>query len=90
MDEKTKYAGDHFIKNIAFFGDADISETDETYKAAFDVAEALALEGYVVVDGGGPGVMEAATSGAEKGGGKTRKGCGEKGRKNRKIRHQHD
>src|SRR3990167_2343576 len=71
MDEKTKYAGDHFIKNIAFFGDADISETDETYKAAFDVAEALALEGYVVVDGGGPGVMEAATSGAEKGGGKT-------------------
>src|SRR3989344_446289 len=71
MDEKTKYAGDHFIKNIAFFGDADISETDETYKAAFDVAESLALEGYVVVDGGGPGVMEAATSGAEKGGGKT-------------------
>ena len=71
MDEKTKYAGKHIIKNIAFFGDADISETDETYKAAFDVAEALALEGYVVVDGGGPGVMEAATSGAEKGGGKT-------------------
>lgn len=71
MDEKTKYAGKRFIKNIAFFGDADISETDETYKAAFDVAETLAKEGYVVVDGGGPGVMEAATSGAEKGGGKT-------------------
>ena len=71
MDEKTKYAGKRFIKNIAFFGDADISETDETYKAAFDVAEVLAKEGYVVVDGGGPGVMEAATSGAVKGGGKT-------------------
>jgi hypothetical protein len=69
--EETKYAGKHFIKNIAFFGDADISEADETYKAAFDVAEALAREGYVVVDGGGPGVMEAATSGATKGGGKT-------------------
>jgi len=39
---------------------------DETYKAAFDVAEALAKEGYVIVDGGGPGVMHAATSGAEK------------------------
>jgi uncharacterized protein (TIGR00730 family) len=71
MDEKGKYAGKQFIKNIAFFGDADISETDETYKAAFDVAEVLAKAGYVVVDGGGPGVMEAATSGAVKGGGET-------------------
>jgi hypothetical protein len=71
MDEQGKYAGKHYIKNIAFFGDADISETDETYKAAFDVAEALARAGYVIVDGGGPGVMEAATSGAVKGGGKT-------------------
>ena len=71
MEEKNKYAGKKFIKNVAFFGDANISETDETYKAAFDVAEALAKEGYVIVDGGGPGVMKAATSGAVKGGGKT-------------------
>lgn len=71
MDEKSKYAGKHFIKNVAFFGDANISETDETYKAAFDVAEVLAKAGYVIVDGGGPGVMQAATSGAVKGGGKT-------------------
>lgn len=71
MEETAKYAGRHYIKNIAFFGDADISETDETYKGAFDVAEALAREGFVIVDGGGPGVMEAATSGAAKGGGKT-------------------
>lgn len=71
MEEHKKYASKRFIKNIAFFGDADISEADETYKAAFDVAEALAKEGYVIVDGGGPGVMEAATSGARKGGGKT-------------------
>ena len=71
MDEENKYASKKFIKNIAFFGDADISEADETYIAAFDVAEALAKEGYVVVDGGGPGVMEAATSGAKKAGGKT-------------------
>ncbi len=71
MDEKNKYASKRFIKNIAFFGDADISPADETYKAAFDVAEALAKEGYVIVDGGGPGVMEAATSGAEKANGET-------------------
>lgn len=70
VDEAKKYS-EHFIKNIAFFGDADISETDETYTSAFTVAEALAKEGYVIVDGGGPGVMEAATSGAAKGGGKT-------------------
>lgn len=71
MEEHKKYASKRFIKNIAFFGDADISEADETYKCAFDVAETLAKEGYVIVDGGGPGVMEAATSGAKKGGGKT-------------------
>ena len=71
MDETNKYAEKKIIKNIAFFGDADISEADPTYKDAFDVAELLAHEGYVVVDGGGPGVMEAATSGAEKGNGET-------------------
>jgi len=71
MKEDRKYAERKFIKNIAFFGDADISPTDETYIAAFDVAEALAREGYVIVDGGGPGVMEAATSGAEKANGET-------------------
>jgi uncharacterized protein (TIGR00730 family) len=69
--EENKYASKKVVKNIAFFGDADISEADETYKAAFDTAELLAHEGYIVVDGGGPGVMEAATSGAEKSGGET-------------------
>jgi uncharacterized protein (TIGR00730 family) len=71
MEESKKYSGERCIKNIAFFGDANISETDEVYVEAFDVAEALARRGFVVVDGGGPGVMEAATSGARKGGGKT-------------------
>jgi hypothetical protein len=71
MEEKTKYQSRVSVKNIAFFGDANISPADETYKAAFDVAEMLAREGYAVVDGGGPGVMEAATSGAEKCNGKT-------------------
>lgn len=71
MEELRKYSGKKFIKNIAFFGDANISETDETYVDAFDVAESLGTKGYVIIDGGGPGVMEAATSGAKKGGGKT-------------------
>ncbi len=71
MEELKKYSGKKFIKNIAFFGDANISETDEAYVEAFEVAEALAKRGYVIIDGGGPGIMEAATSGARKGGGKT-------------------
>lgn len=71
MDEEKKYAGKDFIKNIAFFGDANITEADPVYKDAFDVAETLAAAGYAIVDGGGPGVMEAATSGAEKANGET-------------------
>ncbi len=71
MEESKKYSEKKFIKNIAFFGDANISPSDETYKAAFDVAELLACQGYAIVDGGGPGVMEAATGGAEKCNGKT-------------------
>lgn len=71
MEELRKYSSKRFIKNIAFFGDANISETDQTYVDAFEVAEALGSKGYVIIDGGGPGVMEAATSGAKKGKGKT-------------------
>ena len=71
MEEKKYSEKKGFIKNIAFFGDANISETDETYTQAFKLAEMLAHEGYVIVDGGGPGVMEAATNGAKKGNGKT-------------------
>ena len=71
MEDKKYSNNDGFIKNIAFFGDADITETNETYTDAFKIAEILAREDYVIVDGGGPGVMEAATNGARKGGGKT-------------------
>lgn len=71
MDEHRKYSNQRHIKSIAFFGDANITETDETYVHAFDVAEELGKRGYVIVDGGGPGVMDAATNGARRGGGKT-------------------
>lgn len=71
MEEKKKYSNQKCVRNIAFFGDANITETDETYIQAFEAAEVLAKRGYVIIDGGGPGVMEAATSGAKRGGGKT-------------------
>jgi len=60
-----------YIKNIAFFGDANIPESDPDYKHAYGLARLLAQEGYTIVDGGGPGVMHAATSGAHEGGGET-------------------
>lgn len=59
------------IKNIAIFGDANIEKSDPVYKAAYDVAKLLGSNGYTIVDGGGPGVMEAATTGAEEGEGDT-------------------
>ena len=54
-----------FIKNIAFFGDANILPDDPVYKKAFETAKYLALHGYTIVNGGGPGVMAASTKGAE-------------------------
>lgn len=59
------------IKNIAFFGDANIPQTDPDYKAALKVANLLAKEGYSIVNGGGPGIMDAATKGAVEADGET-------------------
>src|SRR3990172_5510728 len=59
------------IKNIAFFGDAAVKKDSPLYKQAFDVAKLLATEGYTIVNGGGPGVMDASTQGAEEVGGET-------------------
>ena len=59
------------IKNIALFGDANIPEDSELYRQAFEIAKLLAKKGYTIVNGGGPGVMDAATKGAEEAGGDT-------------------
>ncbi len=59
------------IKNIAFFGDANVSKTDSVYKDAFDIAKILASKGFTIVNGGGPGVMDASTQGAKAAGGET-------------------
>lgn len=52
------------IDRIAIFGFADAPTNSDLYKDAFDVAKILAQGGYLVVNGGGPGVMRAATEGA--------------------------
>lgn len=59
------------FKKITIFGFADAKEGDQVWKDAFNTAKLLAGNGYVVVNGGGPGVMKAATLGAHAGGGKT-------------------
>lgn len=58
------------VQNIAIFGYADASENDELFRTVREVTKKLAETGYIVVDGGGPGVMRAATIGAKEGGGK--------------------
>lgn len=59
------------IKNVAFFGDADVKPSNITYKAAFETAKLLAKNRYTIVNGGGPGVMDASTKGAEAGRGES-------------------
>src|SRR5690349_20596066 len=58
------------IQYVAIFGYADTSENDALFKDVRSVTKELAEVGYIVVDGGGPGVMRAATIGAKEGGGK--------------------
>ncbi|MBU0579345.1 LOG family protein [Patescibacteria group bacterium] len=59
------------IRCVAIFGSADVDEKHPLYQEAFNVARYLAYHDKVVVDGGGPGVMAAATAGAEAAGGET-------------------
>ncbi|MEK7595632.1 MAG: LOG family protein [Patescibacteria group bacterium] len=58
------------IKTITILGGAEWKEDEAVYKETFTVCKALALSGYKICNGGGPGVMRAATEGAHEGGGK--------------------
>lgn len=53
------------IKRVAFFGDAEAKKSDQHFIDAFNAAKLLAENGYIIVNGGGPGVMLAATLGAK-------------------------
>jgi len=52
---------------VTFFGSARTRESDPDYQAARRLAARLAREGYAVMTGAGPGIMEAANRGAQEG-----------------------
>jgi predicted Rossmann-fold nucleotide-binding protein len=58
------------IKRVAFYGDAEAKETDQHFIDAFNTAKLLAENGYIITNGGGPGVMLASTLGAKAGKGR--------------------
>jgi len=56
---------------ITIFGSARVKPSNPYYKMAEDIAVRLVQQGYGVITGGGPGIMEAGNKGANKAGGKS-------------------
>jgi len=56
---------------VTVFGSARFPEDHRYYQLARALGKSLAEAGFVVMTGGGPGIMEAANRGAKEGGGET-------------------
>ena len=56
-------------KGVTIFGSARTGPDDPQYAAATETARLLALAGFSVMTGAGPGIMEAANKGCKAGGG---------------------
>ena len=59
------YAFRNISQCITFFGSARFDEDHKYYKLARETAKQLAEQGFSIMTGGGPGIMEAANRGAK-------------------------
>jgi uncharacterized protein (TIGR00730 family) len=58
-------------KGAAIFGSARTPPDDPHYQQAEETARLLAIAGFAIITGAGPGIMEAANKGAKAGGGRS-------------------
>ena len=56
---------------VSIFGSARTPQQNKYYKMTEEIAASLVEQGYGIISGGGPGIMEAANKGATKAGGKS-------------------